>query len=177
MPSIRFPRGVVSRALDLLHPPEPVYAHCDIPCGIYDPHEAQVAALTVIRMDQMLTELAKPGAPAKPEELEAYQSKVARCTVVKELHAERCKQELRVLWGDYFTADHAKQHPTLHETVFNAMKLASKARQSTNVADGQALLGEVQKIAEIFWLTKGAKTQRLPTLSKAGGEFVLPAKA
>ena len=169
--------GVIDRLIDRFSPPRIAFAHCDIPCGIYDPHEAQLSALTVARMDQLIAELPPPAASAKPEETEAYQSKLARYTLVKEQHAERCKQELRILWGDYFTADHAKAHPGLHESFFNAMKLASKARQGVVMADAQALLAEVQKIAEIFWQTKGAKTQRVPTMTKVGGEYVLPAKA
>ena len=160
---------------DVVDPPRPVYAHCDIPCGIYDPHEAQIAALTVLRMDQLIGELAKPGAGAKPDEVEAYHAKLSRYMTVKEQHAERVKAELRVIWGDYFTADHAKQFPTLHESFWNAMKLASKARQGTNSADAHALVGHVQQIAEIFWKSKGAATRKAPSLQKSGGEIVYPA--
>ncbi len=160
---------------DALRLPTPVYAHCDIPCGIYDPHEAQISALTVLRMTQLIAELPKPGASAKPEELEAAQAKLARYTTVKELHAERVKAELRILWGDYFTADHVKQFPTLHESFWKAMKAASKARQSTLGADAQELLGQVHAIAEIFWKTKGAATKKVPSLQKSGGEIVYPA--
>ncbi|HYK93924.1 MAG TPA: superoxide dismutase, Ni [Thermoplasmata archaeon] len=166
--------GTVDRLWDRISPPRPVYAHCDIPCGIYDPHEAQIAALTVVRMMQLIQELPKPAAGAKPEEVEAYQAKLARYTLVKEQHAERVKSELRVIWGDYFTPDHVKQHPTLHESFFKVMKAASKARQGTSLADAQELLGQVQAIAEIFWQTKGAKTHRVPSMQKAGGELVYP---
>ena len=162
---------------DLVAPPREVLAHCDIPCGIYDPHEAQISALTVVRMMQLIAELPKPVAGAKPEEMEAYASKIARYTAVKESHSERVKSELRILWGDYFTADHAKQHPTLHDNFWKAMKQASKTRQGTNLADAQELLNEVQQIAETFWATKGAKTHRLPSMQKAGGEIVYPAPA
>jgi nickel superoxide dismutase len=160
-----------------LRPTTPVYAHCDIPCGIYDPHEAQISALTVVRMMQLIQELPKPAAGAKPEELEAYSAKLARYMLVKEQHAERTKAELRSLWGDYFTPDHVKAHPALHETFFKAMKQASKARQGTALADAQELLKNVQEIAEIFWTTKGAKVHRMPSMQKAGGELIYPAPA
>jgi nickel superoxide dismutase len=163
--------------VDAVRPSRVVFAHCDIPCGIYDPHEAQIAALTVVRMTQLIGELPKPGAGAKPEEVEAYQAKLARYVVVKETHSERVKAELRVLWGDYFTPDHLKQYPTLHETFWTAMKAASKARQGTNPADALELSKKVQEIAEIFWKSKGAKTQRLPSMQKSGGEMVYPAPA
>jgi nickel superoxide dismutase len=166
-----------SGLLDLVAPPRTVYAHCDIPCGIYDPHEAQISALTVIRMMQLIQELPKPAAGAKAEEVEIYQAKLARYMLVKEQHAERVKAELRVIWGDYFTPDHVKQHPTLHESFFKAMKAASKARQWIALADAQELLSQVQGIAEVFWQTKGAKTHRLPSMQKSGGEIVYPAPA
>jgi len=67
----RFRDGVLG-ARDAIRPPTTVYAHCDIPCGIYDPHEAQIAALTVIRMDQLVAELAAPAMDAKPDDRAAY---------------------------------------------------------------------------------------------------------
>ncbi len=159
---------------DAARVPEPVYAHCDIPCGIYDPHEAQIAALTIVRMDQLIGELAKPSPTSKPEEMEAYGAKLARYQFVKEQHAERLKHEIRVIWGDYFTPDHAKQHPQIHELTWKILKQASKARQGTNLADAQELLKQVQEFAELFWKTKGATTKRQPSLQKPGGELVVP---
>jgi nickel superoxide dismutase len=169
-----FSLGLVDRLRDAVFPPRPVYAHCDIPCGIYDPHEAQISALTVIRMDQLIAELAMPAMDAKPEERAAYASKIARYTAVKESHAERVKSEVRVIWGDYFTADHAKQFPQVHELTWKILKAASKARQGTNLADAQDLLKQVQEFAEVFWQTKGAKTRRVPSMQKSGGELVVP---
>jgi nickel superoxide dismutase len=168
---------LVERLLDAVNPPRAVYAHCDIPCGIYDPYEAQIAALTVLRMDQLIGELAHPVADAKPEERSAYLSKISRYTAVKEQHAEKVKQEVRVIWGDYFTPDHAKQFPQIHDLVFRIFKQASKARQGTNLADALELLKLVQEFAEIFWQTKGAKTKRQPSLQKSGGELVVPVSA
>ena len=163
--------------VDAILPPTPVFAHCDIPCGIYDPHEAQISALTVLRMDQLIGELPKPAAGAKPEEMEAYGAKLARYMAVKESHAERVKAELRVIWGDYFTADHAKQFPMLHESFWKAMKAASKARQGTAMADAQELVTQVQAIAEMFWKSKGATTRKQPSMQKSGGEIVYPVPA
>jgi nickel superoxide dismutase len=160
--------------LDAVWPPRVARAHCDIPCGIYDPHEAQLAALTVVRMAQMAGELQKPGSQAKPEDLEKYQTQLSRYTLVREQHADRVKNELRILWADYFTPEHVKQHPDLHEMFWKAEKAASKARQSATLQDGEALLEAVQKIAEVFWQTKGAKTQRVSSMTKAGGELLLP---
>jgi nickel superoxide dismutase len=173
MAEIRSSLGWFERLVDAVFPPRLVYAHCDIPCGIYDPYEAQISALTVVRMDQLIGELAMPAMDAKPEERAAYASKLARYTAVKESHAERVKSEVRVIWGDYFTADHAKQFPQIHDTVWKILKQASKARQGTSVADAQELVKQVQEFSEIFWQTKGAKTRKIPSLQKSGGELVV----
>lgn len=170
-------RIVLDRLSDALVPPRPVHAHCDIPCGIYDPHEAQIAALTTIRMDQLIAELVPPTPESKPEDRTAFASKLARYTAVKEQHAERVKSEIRVIWADYFTADHAKQHPQLHELTVKILKQASKVRQGTHLTDAQELLGLVQEFAELFWKTKGATTKRTPSLQKSGGDLVVPVGA
>jgi nickel superoxide dismutase len=167
-------RGIVERLLDAVSPPRAVYAHCDIPCGIYDPHEAQISALTVLRMDQLIGELAQPAADAKPEDRAAYVSKLARYTAVKESHSERVKSEVRIIWADYFTPDHAKQFPQIHELTWKVLKQASKTRQGTMLADAQELLKQVQEFAELFWQTKGAKTKRQPSMQKSGGDLIIP---
>ncbi len=170
-------RSMAARFRNAVLPPRPVYAHCDIPCGIYDPHEAQIAALTVLRMDQLIGEAVMPPADAKAEDRAAYVSKLSRYTAVKETHAERVKHEVRVIWGDYITADHLKQYPALGELVMKIMKQASKARQSAAVAEAQELVKLVQEFAELFWATKSAKTRRQPSLQRSGGELVLPVPA
>ncbi|MCI4364764.1 MAG: superoxide dismutase, Ni [Thermoplasmata archaeon] len=165
----------MTRLWDAVRPPEPVYAHCDIPCGIYDPIDAQLSAMTIVRMDQLIAELASPPMDAKPEDRAGYVAKVSRYTTVKEQHAEKLKTEVRVIWGDFFTPDHAKQFPQIHELTWKIMKQASKARQGTNLADAQELQKLVQEFAEIFWQAKGQKTRRVPSLQKPGGELVVPA--
>lgn len=167
-------RNGLDRALDALSPPTKVYAHCDIPCGIYDPHEAQISALTVLRMDQLIAELKAPANDAKPEERAAYIHKLQRYTSVKETHAERVKHEVRVIWGDYFTADMLKANPGVSDLVLRILKCASKARQETGMPAAEELLGCVQEFAEIFWKTKGTATAKLPSHQKSGGTLVVP---
>jgi len=162
----------VHRVLAFLRAPNVVHAHCDIPCGIYDPHAAQIAALSVIRMNQLIAELPKPGADEKSRETFVHQ--LSRYVKVKEDHAEICKHELRVLWGDYFKPDHLKQFPDLHQVFWDAMKLASKARQEVNMDAAQQLLTKVQQIAEMFWKSKGADVRKQPSLQNAKGELVYP---
>ncbi|MCI4372168.1 MAG: superoxide dismutase, Ni [Thermoplasmata archaeon] len=167
-------RAIVERFVDAVFPPRAVYAHCDIPCGIYDPIDAQLSALTIVRMDQLIAELVPPAMDGKPEDRATYISKLSRYTTVKEQHAEKLKTEVRVIWGDFFTPDHAKQFPQIHELTWKIMKQASKTRQGTGLADAQELLQLVQEFAEIFWQAKGAKPHRVPSMQKPGGELVVP---
>ncbi len=162
----------VSRFVHFLSSPRTLHAHCDIPCGIYDPHSAQIAALSVVRMNQLINDLPKPGTDDKARE--TYVHQMSRYVKVKEDHAEICKHELRVLWGDYFKPDHLKQFPELHTTFWDAMKLASKTRTEVNLDAANQLLAKVQQIAEIFWKSKGVETRKQPSNQNAKGELVYP---
>lgn len=128
-------------------------AHCDIPCKIYDPSTAQIAALTVIRLDDIITELDTQDSLSI-----ADQAKLARLVAQKEEHAESVKQEIRVIWGDYFKQPQFDQVPSVNELVHNIMLTGSKARQGVDRADALALLDLVNQFAEAFWLTKGVAT-------------------
>ena len=160
--------------LDKLIPAKEVSAHCDIPCGIYDPYHAQLAAHTVIRMVNLIQEAASKMDPnASMEERAAFVSKIQRYTAVKEEHAEIVKREIRIIWGDYFKPEHVKEHLELHDLVFKIMKLASKARQEVNLDASKELLENVQKFAEIFWKTKGMSTMKVKVPSPSGGDIVV----
>lgn len=163
------------RRLDRLAEPAVAYAHCDIPCGIYDPHLAQIAAHTVVRMNQLIQDLGEAPGPGDKQKSDAWHNSFARYVAVKEEHAELVKKEVRIIWGDYFKPEHLEKYPDLHTTVWNIMKLASKARQTVDLQVAQDLLAEVQKFAEIFWATKGASTTRQPSRQTSGGELVYPA--
>lgn len=149
------------------------YAHCDIPCGIYDPHNAQLAAHTVIRMTNMINDLKVSSKNPPFDERKKIISQISRLTKVKEEHAELVKHEIRILWADYFKDEHLKDYPNLHDLVFKTLKLASKARQEVNIDAAEELLASVQKIAEIFYKTKGATPVRVKTVYPTGGEIVL----
>lgn len=158
-------------AVDRMHGFEEVHAHCDIPCGIYDPHMAQVAAHTVIRMDDLIAQLqTEPGKMMTPEDREKF----IRYVHVKEEHAEICKHEIRVIWGDYFKPEHVKAFPELHDLVWQVMKGGSKSKQTVDVKEGEALLENVQKIAEIFWKTKNVPTVRVKSFYPTERTFVYP---
>jgi len=156
------------RLLDRISAPETVSAHCDIPCGIYDPHAAQVAALTVLRMDQLVKALDRGNA-------DQAAMQIGRYTLTKEQHAEICKRELDILWHDYFRPEHLEKYPDLHTKFWMADKLASRNKQNIDEGAAGELLEAVNEIAEIFWATKNVPTRRGPSNQTAGGEFVYPA--
>lgn len=150
-----------------LFPIKAAHAHCDIPCGIYDPHAAQVAAHTVIRMTNLLSEVKN-----EPDDNTA-DFKIARYTRVKEDHAEIVKREIVILWGDYFKEEHLKEFPTLTEAVHHTLKLASKAKQNIDIQAAQELLEHVHEIAEIFYKSKGLTPIKVKSAFPTEGEIVV----
>ncbi len=160
--------SIKNKFVNFLYPVQYAYAHCDIPCGIYDLHTAQLDALTVVRMNQLINDLGN--SLSDPESL----AKFSRYIEVKETHAESCKNELRIIWADYFKPEHLEKYPELHDLFWKAMKTASKTRQQVSLEAAEELLESVRKIAEIFWATKGSETKRQAFPSPAGGEIVYP---
>lgn len=144
-----------------------VYAHCDIPCKIYDPYTAQVAAHTVIRMTQMLNE-----AEAMPDDI-VREHHIARLTKVKEDQAEIVKHEIRVIWGDYFKDEQMQKAPEVSNLVHNILMCASKTKQEINPKESKKLLSLVQEFAEAFYKTKGFETMRIPSGFPTEGELVV----
>lgn len=162
---------ILSSILNLL-PSTPVYAHCDIPCGIYDPHAAQLAAHTVIRMTQMINDLTASSDNAPFEERKKIISQVSRLTHVKEEHSEIVKHEVRVIWADYFKPEQLEKFPGLNDKVFQIMKLASKTKQEINIDAANELLIKVQEFAEIFYKSKNLEPVRIPSGFPTEGEIV-----
>ena len=138
----------IMRALEIIKPSQYVFAHCDVPCGIYDPHQAQIAAHTVFRMTQLI------------KENENDTHKIARFTSVKEEHAELCKKEIRIIWGDYFKPEHLEKFPQLHTLVWEIMKTASTTKQNVDSDATEKLLEKVMEFSEIFWKSKNIETFR-----------------
>lgn len=135
-------------------------AHCDIPCGIYDPTPAKIAAKTVARMVDQLNELAsKTPIKLMMEDAQArlqLQNSIVRRTAVKEEHAQKCKEELLILWTDFFKPEHLAKFPNLHETFWKATKLCSKNKQEVNADAARDLVNAVDEIARMFYEVKGA---------------------
>ena len=128
-----------------------VQAHCDVPCGIYDPISAKIAAQTVLKMAVRLeaVDLSSGGADV------SVPNSVARYIAVKEEHAQGVKNELNILLSDYFKPEHLADHPNLHELFWNANKLAGANKQGVSSSSAKKLVEAVDEIAKIFWSTKG----------------------
>lgn len=122
------------------------HAHCDIPCGIYDPHAALLAAATVAKMVELINRLDihDPG----------DHHHFVRCIAVKERYAEEVKHEVQVIWSDYFKPEHLEQYPDLHAKVWNLLKLASKNKRTVDPEAAAQLQAAVKEFADIFWATK-----------------------
>ncbi len=164
----------ILRGMDRIRPGPVAYAHCDIPCGIYDPHHAQMAAHTVIRMIDLLGQLEHPGPEASLDKKKEFHGRIARYTATKEQHAELAKHEVRILWGDYFKPEHVQAHPELHEAVWKVMKLGSKGRQEFDRKQAEELLEAVNRVAEVFWKTKNVATIRVKPPYNTNAETVVP---
>src|SRR5256885_1329352 len=122
---------------------KPVYAHCDLPCGVYDPAQAKVEA-------QSVHEIMK-----KYEGLEHEEDKW-RAVFIKEQRAELVKHHLWVLWTDYFKPEHLEKYPDLHDKFWKAAKQAGACKKTVDPTEGQKLLDMIDDIARIFGETKKA---------------------
>jgi len=120
------------------------HAHCDLFCGVYDPAQAKIEALSVMKSAQKYQD----------SDDEVFR---ARAIQIKEERAELVKHHLMVLWVDFFTADHRKEFENLDDLFWRAIHQAGDAKKSVDPADGQKLVDLVDEIADIFWQTEKAK--------------------
>ncbi|MEM7026648.1 MAG: superoxide dismutase, Ni [Pseudomonadota bacterium] len=145
-------------------------AHCDIPCKIYDPSSAQIAALTILRMVDLINET-EANAGDKDT---SYLNSMARFIATKEEHGIKCKEEIRIIWGDYFKTPQFEKFPEIHDVTHGIMMLASQCKQNVDRDKAVALVEEVNKFAEIFWATKDVKTKRSTCPYPPAVEVVYP---
>ena len=138
----------MSRLSRWLAPRTIAYAHCDIPCGIYDPTPAKIAADTVAKMVEKIGQLDKNATDL------GTRANFVRMVSVKEQHAEIVKKELQVLWSDYFKPEHLEKFPKLHDSFWKALKLASRNKQNVDAQAAADLQGAVKEISDMFWATK-----------------------
>ncbi len=153
-------------ALFNLLPEKVVYAHCDIPCGIYDPHNAQMAAHTIIRMTQFLEEL-------KGSDKKAMHD-IARVTHVKEEHSNILESELMTLKNDYFSKPEVKEKlGDIWDLFKDALSSNAKARTGIDMKAAKETLETTMKIAEVFYKSKGLKSVRVKAPYPTGLDIVI----
>ena len=128
-------------------------AHCDGPCGVYDPSSARIAAEAVRSMTKKILDLTPPE-PGDTQAVASYLNTVGRYVTIKEEQAELAKHELLVLWTDYFKPVHLEQFPDLHDTFWNAAKLCSAVKVGVSLEDAEALMAAIEDIHNKFWATK-----------------------
>jgi nickel superoxide dismutase len=121
---------------------KPVYAHCDLPCGVYDPAQARIEAESVLAIMKKYDGLDETGK--------------IRAIFIKEERAELVKHHLWVLWTDYFKPEHLEKFPDLHDMFWKATKQAGECKHHNEPEEGQKLLDQIDAIAKIFWETKKA---------------------
>ncbi|MEO0437293.1 MAG: superoxide dismutase, Ni [Pseudomonadota bacterium] len=131
-------------------------AHCDIPCKIYDPCTAQIAALTIVRMVDLINDLQA----SESDDPVAFANSMSRFVATKEEHGVKVKEEVRVIWGDYFKAPQMEKFPEIHELTHSIMLLASASKQHVDRDKAVELVEKVNRFAEIFWATKGVEVKR-----------------
>ena len=128
-------------------------AHCDIPCGIYDPIAAKIAAQTVQKMVLRIQALEPPGPGGDAAARQTFANTVSRYVRVKDEHAEIVKKELSILWADYGWPNLPADFD-LHGTFNAALKLAGRCKQGVDMADCEELVATVDRVATAFWATK-----------------------
>jgi nickel superoxide dismutase len=138
----------MSRFAAWLAPRTIVHAHCDIPCGVYDPEQARIEAESCYKIIQKYNDSAD----------ELFR---ARCISVKEERAELVKHHVDVLWHDYFKPEHVEKFPNLHETCWKASKQASQVKRTTDIAEAQKLLDLIDEIDRMWKETNGPASTRL----------------
>ncbi|MGI8927338.1 MAG: superoxide dismutase, Ni [Tepidiformaceae bacterium] len=132
----------------ILRPSRVAHAHCDAPCGVYDPASARIAAEAVLSLEKKLAAL------GDAHDL-ATENTRTRYIDIKESQAELAKHEIAVLWHDYFKPEHLAKYPNLHDVFWNAAKLCSKNKVESNPENGEALLSAIEEIHTMFWASKG----------------------
>ena len=134
---------MLGRLLTTLLPTITAKAHCDLPCGVYDPAQARIEAESVKGI------IAKYDA----SDDEVFRQ---RCVIIKEQRSELVKHHLWVLWTDYFKPEHLERYPQLHDLFWKTTKLAgaSGTKGSMDAAVAQQLLDKIEEISEVFWETK-----------------------
>ena len=128
-------------------------AHCDGPCGVYDPASARVAAEAVQSMTKKMLTLAANHSTDSGSA--TYINTMSRYAAIKEEEAHKCKEEILVLWTDFFKPQHLEANPDLHNVFWQAAKLCSACKVEVSSEHAQELMDAVEAIHNMFWQVKG----------------------
>jgi len=139
---------ILEFALRALAPRATAHAHCDIPCGVYDPQQARIEAESCYKIIQKYND----------SQDELFR---ARCINVKEERAELAKHHIDVLWSDYFKPEHEQKFPDLQQVCWKAAKQASLVKRTTDIAEAQKLLDLIDQIDHMWRETGGPSTTRM----------------
>jgi nickel superoxide dismutase len=139
---------MLDRLVAAFAPRHAVHAHCDLPCGIYDPEQARIEAESCYKIIE------------KYEQNDDRHFR-ARAIHIKEERAELVKQHLDVLWHDYFKPEHLEQFPNLHDTFWKATKQASEVKHSLDKSQAQKLLDLIDEIDGMWQKTGGPEKTRV----------------
>jgi nickel superoxide dismutase len=143
---------MLSRVLRAVEPRATADAHCDIPCGVYDPQQARIEAESCYKIIQKYHDSSD----------ELFR---ARCIHVKEERAELTKHHIDVMWHDYFKPEHVEKFPDLHEVCWKASKQASQVKRTLDIDEAQKLLDLIDKIDNMWRETGGPAAPRVQAAS------------
>lgn len=138
----------MSRLTSWLRPSTVVNAHCDLPCGVYDPEQARIEAESCYKIIEKMDGNTDP----------AFRT---RAIHIKEERADLVKHHLDVLWHDYFKPEHLEKVPNLHELFWNTTKQVSKVKASTDLADAKQLLDLIDEVDAAWKVTGGPEKTRV----------------
>jgi nickel superoxide dismutase len=131
---------------------KPVHAHCDMPCGIYETDTMRHAADTCLRMIDKIEALEEGDGGMKSD----VHNNFVRVVMNKERYAQICKEQIYILWSDFFKPEHLEKFPDLHERLWHAAKQCSTVKQTVSREEAQKLVDMVHEVAHIF---EGAQTK------------------
>ena len=144
----------MSRIRRWLAPRTVVHAHCDIPCGVYDPQQARIEAESCYKIIQKYNDSQDP----------LFRD---RCILVKEERAELTKHHIDVMWHDYFKPEHVQKFPDLHDVCWKASKQASQVKRTVDLNEAQKLLDLIDQIDKMWRETGGPGTTRMQAMVPA----------
>ncbi len=132
---------------------ETAEAHCDAPCGVYDPASARISAEAALSMTKKILDLKAPDS-GDAKATAAYHNTLTRYIMVKEEQARVAKEEILILWTDYFKPVHLEKYPNLHDTFWKAAKLCSAVKVEVSLEHATELMDAIKEIHGIFWASK-----------------------